>query len=200
VHLVHRTFSIAREKVIGLNRNDTCRLRWAVAKVLSVRATDVEAFVLGEHGDSQVHLLSRIYVRGQKVSLDREQGEQVRNMIASFVPQWIQLQSGRTAGWTTAESVGDIVASMAANDGRTWACSTPLKGEYGLRDVSLGVPVKLGPKGVKEIIEFDLDPAERKGLEASARTVQDQIRRGEALLIESAGALNELVTSITGRT
>jgi malate dehydrogenase len=200
VHLVHRTFSIAREKVIGLNRNDTCRLRWAVAKVLSVPATDVEAFVLGEHGESQVHLFSRVYVRGEKVSLNNEQREKVRNMIAGFVPQWIQLQSGRTAGWTTAESIGDIIASMAANDGRAWACSTPLEGEYGLRDVSLGVPVKVGPDGVKQIVEFDLEPAERQGLEASARTVQEQIKRGEALLIESAGALNKLVTSIKART
>jgi malate dehydrogenase len=200
VHLVHRTFSIAREKVIGLNRNDTCRLRWAVAKVLSVHATDVEAFVLGEHGDSQVHLLSRVYVRGEKVPLDAQQREQVRNKIVGFLPQWNQLQSGRTAGWTSAESIGDILGSMASGDGRIWACSTPLEGEYGLRDVSLGVPVKMGPKGVKEIIEFDLEPAERTGLEKSARTIQEQIKRGEALLIESAGALNELVRSMKART
>jgi malate dehydrogenase len=121
-------------------------------------------------------------------------------MIAGFVPQWIQLQSGRTAGWTTAESVGDIIASMAADDGRIWACSTPLEGEYGLRDVSLGVPLKIGPDGVKQIIEFDLDPAERGGLEASARTIQEQVRRGEALLTESAGVLNRLVTSMKAKT
>jgi malate dehydrogenase len=196
VHLIHRTFSIAREKVVGLNRNDTCRLRWSIGKVLSVPATDVEAYVLGEHGESQVHVLSRVYVRGEKVSLDARQSDEVRNKIAGFLPQWNQLQSGRTAGWTTAESIGDILGSMASGDGRIWACSTPLEGEYGLRDVSLGVPVKLGPKGVKEIIEFDLDPVERNGLEASARTIQEQIKRGQALLIESAGALNELVTSI----
>jgi malate dehydrogenase len=196
VHLIHRTFSIAREKVVGLNRNDTCRLRWSIGKVLSVPATDVEAYVLGEHGESQVHVLSRVYVRGEKVSLDARQSDEVKNKIAGFLPQWNQLQSGRTAGWTTAESIGDILGSMASGDGRIWACSTPLEGEYGLRDVSLGVPVKLGPKGVKEIIEFDLDPVERNGLEKSARTIQEQIKRGQALLIESAGALNELVTSI----
>ncbi len=196
VHLIHRIFSIPREKVIGINRNDTSRLRWSIGKVMSVPATDVEAFVLGEHGDTQVHVLSRVYIRGEKVSLDAEQKGEVRKRIVGFLSQWNQLQSGRTAGWATAESIGDIIASKASGDGRIWACSTPLEGEYGLRDVSLGVPVRMGPTGVKEIIEFDLDPGERKSLEASANAIREQIKRGEALLIESAGALNELLTSL----
>jgi malate dehydrogenase len=196
VHLIHRIFSIPRKKVIGINRNDTSRLRWSIGKVMSVPATDVEAFVLGEHGDTQVHVLSRVNIRGGKVSLDARQKEQVRNKIVGFLSQWHQLQSGRTAGWATAESIGDIVASMASGDGRIWACSTPLEGEYGLRDVSLGVPVRVSPAGVKEIVEFDLDPGEKSGLEASADAISLQIKRGEALLIESSMALNKLLTSL----
>ena len=196
VHLIHRIFSIPRKKVIGINRNDTSRLRWSIGKVMSVPATDVEAFVLGEHGDTQVHVLSRVNIRGGKASLNTEQKEQVRKRIASFLSEWNQLQSGRTAGWATAESIGDIVASMASGDGRIWSCSTPLEGEYGLRDVSLGVPVRVGPAGVKEIVEFDLDPGERSGLEASADAIRLQIKRGESLLIESGIALNKLLTSL----
>ncbi len=196
VHLIHRIFSIPRQKVMGINRNDTSRLRWAIGKIMSVSATDVEAFVLGEHGDTQVHLFSRVNIRGEKASLDAEQKQHVKKRIVGFLSEWHQLQSGRTAGWATAESIGDIVTSMASGDGRIWACSTPLEGEYGLRDVSLGVPVRLGPAGVKEIIEFDLDPAERSGLEASANAIREQIKRGEALLMESAGALNELLASL----
>jgi malate/lactate dehydrogenase len=196
VHLIHRIFSIPREKIIGINRNDTSRLRWSIGKVLSVPATDVEAFVLGEHGDTQVHLLSRVNVRGERVSLDAQQKEQVRSRIVGFLSQWNQLQPGRTAGWATAESIGDIVGSVASGDKQMWASSTPLEGEYGLHDVSLGVPVRFGPTGVKEIIEFDLDPAERTGLEASANAIREQIKRGEALLTESARALNELLTPL----
>jgi malate dehydrogenase len=180
----------------GMNRNDTSRLRWSIGKVMSVPATDVEAFVLGEHGDTQVHVLSRVFIRGEKVSLDAEQKEQVKNKIVGFLSQWNQLQSGRTAGWATAESIGDIIASKASGDGRIWSCSTPLEGEYGLRDISLGVPVRMGPGGVQEIIEFDLDSAEKSGLEASANAIRGQIKRGEAILVESAGALNQLLTSL----
>lgn len=196
VHLIHRIFSIPRKKVIGINRNDTSRLRWSIGKVLSVPATDVDAFVLGEHGDTQVHLLNRVNIRGERVSLDAGQKEQVKNKIVGFLSQWHQLQSGRTAGWATAESIGDIVASMASGDEQMWASSTPLEGEYGLRDVSLGVPVRFAPTGVKEVIEFDLDPTERTGLEASAKAIREQVKRGEALLTESVGALNELLTSL----
>jgi malate dehydrogenase len=198
VHLVHRLFAIPRHKIIGINRNDTARLRWAVGDILSVPATDVEAYVLGEHGETQVHVMSGIQVQQKKVSLDAQQKGEVRNRITGFLTHWNTLQSGRTAGWTTAEAIGDIVASMASNDGRMWACSTPLEGEYGLRDVSLGVPMRLGPQGVKEIVQLELDPVEREGLDASARRIDEQIKQGQALLKESAGALGDLLALIGG--
>ncbi len=139
---------------------------------------------------------SEIVLVDSRRNMAEDQKEQVRKRIASFLSEWNQLQSGRTAGWATAESIGDIVASMASGDGRIWSCSTPLEGEYGLRDVSLGVPVRVGPAGVKEIVEFDLDPGERSGLEASADAIRLQIKRGESLLIESGIALNQLLTSL----
>lgn len=199
LYLIHRIFSISREKIIGLNRNDTSRLRWAIGKVLSVPATDVEAFVLGEHGETQVNVFSHIRIHGEKVSLNAEQRKQVTDDILNFVPQWIKLQPGRTAGWTTAESIGDILTSTASGDGRIWACSTPLEGEYGLRDVSLAVPVRLGTEGVKEIIEFDLDPAEINGLKASAEIIQERIKQGQVILDGSIGALDEMLTLLKRR-
>jgi malate dehydrogenase len=182
VYLIHNHFSIPREKVIGVNRNDTSRFRWAIANTLSVPATSVEAFVLGEHGDTLVPIFSHVRVHGKAVSLNSEQIKQIRRNILDFLPQWIKLQPGRTAGWTTAESIGDIIVSMASKDDRVWACSTPLEGEYGLREVSLGVPIRMGPNGVKEIIEFDLDPSEKEALKESAKVVHEQIIRGQALL------------------
>jgi malate dehydrogenase len=182
VYLIHRHFSVPREKAIGVNRNDTSRFRWAVAKSLSVPATSVEAFVLGEHGETMVPIFSHVRVNGEAASLNSEQKEEIRESISDFLLQWIKLQPGRTAGWTTAESIGDILLSMVSNDDRVWACSTPLNGEYGFREVSLGVPVRMGPEGVKEVIEFDLDPAEQEALKVSAEVVRKQIIRGQDLL------------------
>jgi len=182
VYLIHRHFSVPREKAIGVNQNDTSRFRWALAKALSVPAPSVEAFVLGEHGETMVPMFSHVRVNGETVSLNPEQKKKIRETISDFLLQWIKLQPGRTAGWTTAESIGDILLSMTSNDNRVWACSTPLDGEYGFREVSLGVPVRMGPEGVKEIVEFDLDPAEQEALEVSAKVVQEQIIRGQDLL------------------
>jgi malate dehydrogenase len=168
--------------VIGLNRNDTARFRWAIAKALSVPSTAVEAFVLGEHGESQVPLFSSIKIDGRPVALKPEEKERIREEMAGFFVAWNRLLSGRTTGWTSAESIGDIIGSMALDDGRLWPCSACLIGEYGFRDVSLGVPVALASGKIKEIVEFDLEPSEQQALAASARSVQEMIRDGEALL------------------
>jgi len=182
VFLIHRTFSLPRGRVIGLNRNDTSRFLWAIARTLSIPSTEVEAFVLGEHGDSQVPLFSSIRVRGKPVSLKREIANRIRAEMSGFFRRWNELQPGRTAGWTSAESLGDIISTIALSDDRIWPCSTTLEGEYGQAGVSMGVPVLLGPKGVRGIIELPLTSAERKALDASADSIRDMIREGERLL------------------
>jgi malate dehydrogenase len=182
VYLIHRAFSIPREKLIGLNRNDTSRFRWAIARTLSVPTTAVEAFVLGEHGETQVPIFSRIRIRGESVSLKPDQVRKIQSEISGFFLKWNKLQPGRTAGWTTAESIGDIISSMGSEDGRVWACATCLEGEYRLKEVSLGVPIRLSSGRVKEIVEFDLNPAERKAFEASAASIQEMIKEGQVLL------------------
>jgi len=182
VYLAHQTFSLPRQKVIGINQNDSFRFRWAISKILSVPSTEIEAFVLGEHGLTQVLIFSNIQVNGKKISLNQEQMERITAMAMAFLPQWRKWQPGRTAGWTTAESIGGIVSSIISDDGRIWTCSTPLGGEYGLQQVSLGVPVRISSKGVKEIIELNLDPNEKERLKASAQTIQEQIKQGQLLL------------------
>ncbi len=198
VYWIHRTFSIPRTRVVGFNQNDTARLRSAIGKVLSVPAGCVEAFVLGEHGETQVPILSNVKIRGEKVFLEADQREQVKIRTASYLTDWNKLQSGRTAGWTTGESLGDMVRSIAADDGTVFGCSSVLQGEYGLEDVSLGVPVRLGREGVKEIIEIGLDAGEREGLRASASTLQKQCRHGEAFVKASVQSIQETLTAIEG--
>ena len=185
VYLIRRAFSLPRLRVLGLNRNDTSRFRWAIARTQSVPSTSVEAFVLGEHGESQVPLFSSVKIDGKPVSLDREAIDRVRAEMAGFFSRWNELQPGRTAGWTSAESMGDIISSIASQDGRIWPASASLEGEYGLRDVSIGVPVRVGPKGIEEIIEIPLEPDERKALEASAASIKEMIRDGERLLADA---------------
>lgn len=181
VYLIHHQFSIHRKKIIGVNRNDTSRFRWAISKVLNVPAPSVEAFVLGEHGETMVPIFSQVRVNGEKVVFRSKQKEEIKKHIIDFLPQWNRLQPGRTAGWTTAESVGDILKSMISHDNKIYPCSTPLYGEYGFREVSLGIPVNMGSDGVREIIEFDLDQEEKEALVKSAELIKEQIKWGQDL-------------------
>jgi malate dehydrogenase len=187
VYLLHKRFSIPRRKIIGLNRNDSCRFRWAIGKTVSIPHTAVEAYVLGEHGETQVPVFSHIRIHGKKIIPTPDQVQEIIQTTAGFYTQWNKLQTGRTAGWTSGESIGDIVASLKMGDEKPWiCCSTPLEGEYGLSDVSLGVPVRIGPEGVQEILEFDLDPAEKSALAASDKAVKEQIQYGRELIAKLA--------------
>jgi malate dehydrogenase len=185
VYLIREAFSLPGDKVIGLNRNDTSRFRWAIAKTLGVPSTTVEAFVLGEHGETQVPIFSNIKIGGTRVVLDTKQVAQVRAEMEGFFIKWNELHAGRTAGWTSAESVGDIVASMITGDGTVWPCSCTLDGEYGLKDVSLGVPVRLDANRVGEIVELTLDSAEQYALEASSASIREMIGSGRAALAKA---------------
>jgi malate dehydrogenase len=182
VYLVHRYFSIPRERVIGLNRNDTSRFRWAIARVVGIPVTRVEGFVLGEHGESQVPVFSSIRIDGRPFFLSESQKSSIKAEMDGFFVTWNSLSAGRTAGWTSAESVGDIVSSIVSGGGTLWPCSTSLEGEYGFSNVSIGVPVKLGPKGVEQIVELPLDTAERNALEASVDSIKTMIKDGESIL------------------
>jgi malate dehydrogenase len=186
VFLVREVFSLPRGKVIGLSRNDTSRFRWAIARTLGVPSTTVEAFVLGEHGETQVPIFSNITIAGKPISLTDEQIARIRGELDAFFVTWNSLAAGRTAGWTSAESVGDIIGSMIGDDGTIWPCSCILEGEYGLQDVSAGVPVRLGGGSVREIVEVSLDPVEQQALKASAASIREMIDAGHSMLTGGA--------------
>jgi malate/lactate dehydrogenase len=112
VYLVHHTFSIPCHKVIGLSSNDSSRFCCAIARILSVPCSAIDAFVIGEHGDTQVPLFILIRIHGEKISLNPDQKDRIRSQIVDFLPHWIRLKSGRTAGWKTAESIGGIFGSI----------------------------------------------------------------------------------------
>lgn len=181
-YLLHKLYSIPKQKIIGLNRNDTCRFRQAISKTLKVPSTSVEAFVLGEHGQTQVPIFSQIKINGKPVMLSSDEKNNVKSEISTFFKDWNRLNPGRTAGWTSAESLGDVLLSMGSKEPKIWNCSTPLEGEYGLYEVSLGVPVKLGLQGVEKIVALELDNEEREALRGSANTLKNEIQAAAKLV------------------
>ena len=171
-----------RHKVVGYSVNDSTRFREMVALKKGVEVSRVQATVMGEHGSSQVYLFSSVRIDGKPVSFTEDEKAAIRAEIPNILKRLEELQSGRTAGWTSAIGLAAVTRAVLQDTGEVMPCSVVLDGEYGLHDLSISVPVKLGREGVREIQEWELTPDERAGFErsadamaAAAKTVEENL-------------------------
>src|SRR3954470_8192797 len=175
-HVAYDAVGFPRERVVGMaGILDSARFRTFLAWELGVSTRDVTGFVLGGHGDSMVPVVSYSNVAGvpirQLISDDRieEIVDRTRNGGAEIVKF---LEKGSAFYAPSASSV-EMVDSIIFDQKRVLPCSALCQGEYGIDDLFVGVPVRLGKDGVEEILEFDLDDAEKQELKDSAQTVQN---------------------------
>lgn len=160
---IHKLTGVKRSQIIGFSRNDTLRMKWAIAKVLGLNTTDISALCLGEHGERQVPLFSSILVKGEPYTLTEEQKKKVLFEVSNWFSNYQSLNSGRTSGWTSALGLAKLTNCMVVDSDEIVPCSVILQGEYGQNDVSIGVPVQLGPNGIKRIVEYSLNEEEKSG-------------------------------------
>src|SRR5262249_5944413 len=155
-----------RTKVLGYTLNDSLRLRTAIAQARGVAAERVEAWVLGEHGDAGVPVFSRVRIDGEPVKLNAEERATAHEFVRTWYRRHVALDSRRSSTWTTGAGVAQLICGLQAG-GETVA-SVRLQGEYGIEGVSLGVPVTLGPGGVRRVQEWELDEDELAALHRAA--------------------------------
>ena len=160
-----------RMQLIGYSINDTIRYRKSLAQELKEKANCVDCIVIGEHGGTQVPLFSSAKVDGEPIEISENMKQRIRAGMWGTIKIFEKLDAGRTAGWTCAVGLTALVRAIVINSDSVFPCSVVLKGEYGLSDFSMGVPVKLGRYGVKEILEYDLSPDEQDGLKKTAETL-----------------------------
>jgi len=168
--LVRRT-GLPRERVLGYTLNDSVRLRSAIADRLGVPRTAVDAWMVGEHGDGAVPVWSRVRVDGAAVALDDAVRASVLDELRSFYVTHVALDSGRSSTWTSGHGLARMVGALTQGDGDPWPASVVLRGEYGLDDVAVSVPVSIGPGGVQAVHEWPLADEEQTGLHAVAREI-----------------------------
>ncbi len=178
------TTGFPRERVIGMaGVLDTARYRSFIALELDVSIEDVQALVLGGHGDTMVPLASYTSVSGiplsQLLSQDR---------IAALVERTrkgggeiVALLKTGSAYYAPAAAAVQMAEAIARNKRRILPCAAWLQGEYGMKGLFLGVPCLLGEKGLERIIEVELDPSEKAALEASAAAVRTTVAELKAL-------------------
>jgi malate dehydrogenase len=165
-----------RRRILGYALNDSFRFRELVARAKGVKVSQVQATVVGEHGSTQVPLFSSARVDGKQVFFTNAEKKDILGEIPNILKRYEELQSGRTAGWTCAVGLASIIRAIRDDSGEVFPCSVVLDGEYGQRNVSMSVPVKLGRQGVQEIEEWKLEPDEEAAFERSAAALSGAAR------------------------
>ncbi|MFH5800675.1 malate dehydrogenase [Haladaptatus sp. CMAA 1911] len=172
-HRMWRALGWDRRYCIGYALSETARLADQVARHADVRPSDVTCYTMGQHGEHLVPLFSRTTVEDEPITLSPDERERISEAVKD-VPYDIMALRGseETSRWVTARGVASLVASVLdGGPDEPVCCSVPLDGEYGYRDLSLSVPVRLSEDGVEEIIEWELSQAERTALDEAAEAV-----------------------------
>lgn len=165
-----------RERVIGMaGVLDTARYRAFLADALRVSVEDIQAMVLGGHGDTMVPLVSYTTVSGIPVTqlLDGKKLEAIVQRTRTGGAEIVNYLKTGSAYYAPSAAAVQMVEAIVRNKHRVLPCSAWLEGEYGLKDVFLGVPCKLGAGGLESIIEVELTDAERAALRKSAESVRE---------------------------
>jgi malate dehydrogenase len=162
-----------REQVIGFGgRLDSARFRYVLAERFDTGVQNVEATILGEHGDAQVPVFSKVRVDGRDPEFDDDERETILSELQESAMNVIE-KKGATE-WGPATGVAHMVEAILRDTGTVLPASIKLQGEYGHDDVALGVPVKLGANGVEEVVEWELDAFEREQLGSAADKLSEQ--------------------------
>jgi malate dehydrogenase len=172
---VYRLTGFPRERVIGMaGVLDSARMRTFLAMELNVSVENIHAFVLGGHGDTMVPLPRYSTVAGIPITklLPEDRIKAICDRTANGGAEITKLV-GTSAWYAPGSAAAEMVEIILKDKKKIVPCSIFLQGEYGIRDLFVGVPVKLGAKGVEQIIEIELTPEEDAALKKSAAAVKE---------------------------
>jgi malate dehydrogenase len=167
-----------RERVIGMaGVLDTARFRTFIAQELKASVQDVQAYVLGGHGDTMVPLARMCTVAGVPISklIKPDRIEAIVKRTREGGAEIVNLLKSGSAFYAPSASVAQMVDSIVLDKKQILPCAVRLEGEYGINGLFVGVPVKLGAKGVEQIIELELTDDERAALQRSADSVKELV-------------------------
>ncbi len=155
---------------------DTARYRAFIAMELGVSVRDIEALLMGGHGDTMVPLPRYTSVSGIPLP-ELMSGAQIEAIVerTKFGGGELVKLMGTSAWYAPGAAAAEMAEAIVKDSGRVLPCAARLEGQYGLNDIFLGVPVKLGTGGIKEIIEVDLSDSETELMNKSAEHVKSNL-------------------------
>jgi L-lactate dehydrogenase len=177
-YLAEKDLGLPRGRVIGLGTLlDTLRFRSLLAMNLKAPATQVQAMILGEHGDSMVPVWSSASIAGLPLEkypgYTPKLGADVFQRAKTSGAEMIKKKTG--AGFAVGVSIAEVIHAIALDSKRVLPVSTVQSGCYGLRDVSISVPTVVGRAGAEKTLAIDLWPKELQGLTRSAAVLQETL-------------------------
>src|SRR5215212_7848180 len=176
---VYRLSGFPRERVIGMaGVLDSARMRTFIAMELNVSVENVHAFVLGGHGDTMVPLPRYSTVAGVPIT-ELLPADQIAGIVKRTAEGGAEITKlvGTSAWYAPGLAAAEMVEVILKDKKKILPCSVFLQGEYGVHDLYVGVPVKLGRNGIEQIIEITLTEEERAALQKSADAVQELVEK-----------------------
>lgn len=167
-----------KKKVVGMaGILDTARFSAFLAEELDVSVRSIDAYVLGGHGDTMVPVVGSTTVGGISVSelIAEDRLEEIVQRTRDGGAEIVNLLKTGSAFYAPSAAIVQMVESIMFDKKQILPCTAYLEGEYGIDGLFVGVPVKLGARGIEEIIEFDLTSSELKALKSSADSVEELV-------------------------
>jgi len=177
-HVAMKQSGLPKERVIGMaGVLDSARMRYFIADSLNVSVENVTAFVLGGHGDTMVPLPRYSTVAGIPLPdlLPKDKIDQIVERTRNGGAEIVSLLKTGSAYYAPAAAVVEMVEAILKDKKKILPCAAYLEGEYGINRLFVGVPAKLGERGIEEIIQINMTTDERTALQRSAAAVQELV-------------------------
>jgi malate dehydrogenase len=174
-YLTHKVTGLPKNRIIGMGGAlDSARFKYRLSEALSCPSSDVSGIVIGGHSDKGMVPLTRLASRNSILASKFLSNERLAQVTADTKVGGATLTGmlGTSAWYAPGAAVSALVQSIACDQKKMFPCSAMLEGEFGLNDLSIGVPVILGARGIEKILEIDLDSKEKNLLMESAKGVQ----------------------------
>ena len=179
VQNVFETSGLPRQRVFGMaGILDTARFRTFIAREMDVSVEDVQAYVLGGHGDDMVPLVRYTTVGGIPITelLDKETIDKLVQRTRQGGGEIVALLKAGSAFYAPSAAITQMVEAILLDKKRILPCCVYLEGEYGINGLCVGVPVKLGAGGIEQVIEISLTEEEKRALRQSAANVKELVQ------------------------
>ncbi len=174
-YLVHKSTNIPKNRIIGMGGAlDSARFKYRLAEALGAPISDVDGMVIGGHSDTGMIPLTRLATRNSVLASQFLSEDRMNQVLEETKVGGATLTKllGTSAWYAPGAAVSALVQAIACDQKKMFPCSVLLDGEYGMKDICIGVPVILGRNGIEKIVEIELNDAEKTTMKESADGVR----------------------------